>query len=106
MSDENNKDFRRVMRSMAVYLTLLDLGLKDFEKIRKKIYENYGRTISDCYKHPEYLKTVLEELYGDKSKDIVNSIEASLGNNITNIWNDNLIKKVNEIDKKTKIGLI
>ncbi len=103
MWSDNNRDFKRVMRSMAVYLTLLDLGMKDFEKIRKKIYEYYGRNISDCYNHPEYLKTVLEELYGEKSKEIISTIEINLGKDSKSIWADNFIRKLNERDAKTKI---
>jgi len=103
MWDENNRDFKRIMRSMAVYLTLLDLGMKDFEKIRKTIYDHYGRNISDCYNHPEYLKTVLEELYGDKSKEIINTIEINLGKDSKSIWADNFIRKLNEAREQTEI---
>jgi len=96
MLEDSNRDFRRVMRSMAVYLTLLDLGMRDFEKIRKKIYEYYGRTISDCYNHPEYLKTVLEEIYGHKAREIINTIEENLGKDSKSIWATNFIEKLNK----------
>jgi len=86
---------------MAVYLTLLDLGMSDFERIRKKIYDYYGRNISDCFNHPEYLKTVLEELYGDKSKEIIFSIEKNLGKEVKSAWTDDFVEKLNAEGKKT-----
>jgi hypothetical protein len=57
-------------------MALIDLGIHDFEKIRKKIYDYYGCTIAACYNNPEYLKRVLEEMYGSRSEEIVKSIKS------------------------------
>jgi hypothetical protein len=57
-------------------MALIDLGIQDFEKIRQKVYEYYGCTIAACYNNPEYLKRVLEELYGNKSGEIIKTINS------------------------------
>ena len=74
------RSIKKIMMSVSVYMALLDLGMDDFERIRQKLYDYYGRNISDCYNHPEYLKEVLEELYGNKSEEIVKSIRKYFGN--------------------------
>ena len=79
MSDDNERNIRKVMRSVSVYMALLDLGMTDFEKIRQKLRDYHNTTISGCYNHPEYLKQVLEELYGNKSVEIIKSIRRYFG---------------------------
>jgi len=75
MSYDEKRRIKKLMKGMCIYMALIDLGIKDFEKIRKKIYDYYGCTISACYNNPEYLKHVLVELYGNKSGEIILSIK-------------------------------
>lgn len=37
-----------------------------------------GCKISDCYEHPEYLKTVLKDVYPEDYKSIVSQIKSYL----------------------------
>jgi hypothetical protein len=47
--------------------------------IEKSLLENdYNCYIPDCYEHPEYLKRILSDLYGDGHVAIVNSIKENL----------------------------
>jgi len=100
MLDENERNIRRVMRSVSVYMALLDLGMSDFEKIRQKIHDYHGLTISDCYNHPEYLKEVLEELYGNESLEIVKSIRRCFGKEADEESVNNFLKGLSEIELK------
>jgi hypothetical protein len=97
---EDERNIRRVMRCVAVYMALLDLGMKDFEKIRQKLYDYYGRTIADCYNHPEYLREVLEELYGNKSNEIVKSIRKYFGKEIENESVSDFLEVLSEKESK------
>ena len=38
----------------------------------------YGCKISDCYEHPEYLKTVLKDVYQVDYKSIISQIKSYL----------------------------
>ena len=75
MSYDDSRRIKKLMKGICIYMALIDLGIKDFEKIRKKVYDYYGCTISACYNNPEYLKAVLDEIYGSRSGEIVQSIK-------------------------------
>ena len=84
------------MRGACIYMALLDLGMYDFEKIRKRVYDYYGCTIADCYNHPQYLKRVLVELYGSKANEIVKSIENYFGKEVEKGSVDDFLQALSE----------
>ena len=61
----------RELVQVAVEHALLDMGPPELDKVKTKLKENFGITTEDVFVHPEYLKTVLYELFGDAYSDIV-----------------------------------
>ena len=71
-------DTMKALTAMAIEKTLLDMGKPVYEKVANTIQEKYYCYIPDCYEHPEYLKDVLKDLYGNAYTEIVSSIEEQL----------------------------
>lgn len=61
----------RELVQIAVEHALLDMGPPELVKVKTKLKENFGINIEDVFDHPEYLKTVLYELFGNASSDII-----------------------------------
>ena len=71
-------DIMKALTALAIEKTLLDIGKPVYEKVANSIYKKYKSYIPDCYEHPEYLKEVLKDLYGNSYNVIVSSIEEQL----------------------------
>ena len=63
---------------LAVEKTLLDVGKATYDKVIEVLDREYHCSLSDCYLHPEYLSSVLKELFGDAGNEIVKSITEQL----------------------------
>lgn len=61
----------RELVQVAVEHALLDMGPPELARVKIKLKENFGITTEAVFDHPEYLKTVLYELFGNASSDIV-----------------------------------
>lgn len=61
----------RELVQVAVEHALLDMGPPELARVKTKLKENFGITTEDVFDHPEYLKTVLYELFGNASSDII-----------------------------------
>lgn len=57
---------------------LMAMSTPDFEKVVSQLFEKHSCFLPDCYEKPQYLKEVLEELYGNASVTIVESIEKEI----------------------------
>ena len=53
---------------------LLKIGVNALETVGNSLQEKYGCHLGDCYEHPEYLKEILEDVFGESHYTIVNSI--------------------------------
>jgi len=71
-------DTMKAMTTIVIGKTLLEIGTAVYDKVTYVLYEKYRCYIPDCFEKPEYLKEVLEELYGASHKAIVYSIEKEL----------------------------
>lgn len=60
--------------SLAVEQALLQMGTPEVEKVKSILKEEYGCTTADSIDHPEYLKIILNDLYGNLYQDIIDSI--------------------------------
>ncbi|MGI0004538.1 MAG: hypothetical protein ACREAX_04490 [Candidatus Nitrosotenuis sp.] len=69
---------KKALVAFAIEKALLDMGRPVFEKVTKTLSADYGCYIPDCYDHPEYLKRILCDLYGNAYAAILNSIKTSL----------------------------
>ncbi len=69
---------RKGLVFIAIEETLMKISRKDYERVVTRLKTKYNCYISDCYRHPEYLKDILEGLYGESSGQIINQIEEKL----------------------------
>ncbi len=68
----------KALATLAIEKTLLDIGKPVYEKVADRLYKKYHCYIPDCFEHPEYLKAVLKDLYGESYNEIINSIKQQL----------------------------
>ena len=71
-------DAMKALTALAIEKTLLDMGKPVYEKVANNIHKKYHCHLPHCYEHPEYLKEVLKDLYGNAYTVIVSSIEEQL----------------------------
>lgn len=61
-----------------VELVLMRRGNANYHLVMARLDTLYGCKISDCYEHPEYLKTVLKDVYQEDYKSIISQIKSYL----------------------------
>ena len=74
----------KALVALAIEKTLLGMGKPVYETVTKMLYEKYHCYTPDCFEKPEYLRSVLKNLYGKSYNEIVNSIEEELEEFISN----------------------
>ncbi len=72
----SNDVFKSVV-TVSVEKALLEVGKFELDSVVYRLKENYNCEISDCLDHPEYLKQILCELFGNSHEMILNSIQES-----------------------------
>ncbi len=73
--DKMDKD----LLSFCIEIVLLRIGVPEYEKVISKLQKDYNYAISDCDKNPEFLKRVLQDIFGDAYSDIINEIKKEIG---------------------------
>lgn len=76
--DATDLQIKKALVSFAIEKSLLEMGEPVFQKVTKTLMDNYNCYIPDCYEHPEYLKRVLGDIYGNAHQSIINSIKRDL----------------------------
>lgn len=76
--DATDLQIKKALVSFAIEKSLLEMGEPVFHKVAKTLKDDYNCYIPDCYEHPEYLKRVLADLYGNAHMSIINSIKSDL----------------------------
>lgn len=69
---------KKALVSLAIEIVLLEIGKPTYDEVIHKLFQVYKCYIPDCYEHPEYLKTILQDLYGSSSISIIESIKKQL----------------------------
>ena len=72
--DQTDKDLISVIIEQA----LLRMGNGEYDKVAGKLREKYGCNLTDCAEHPEYLKTVLAEIFPNHANLIIESMTKTL----------------------------
>ena len=72
----NNKILKSVVTA-SVEKALLEIGKFELDSVVYRLKENYNCEISDCLDHPEYLKQILCELFGNSHEVVLKSIHES-----------------------------
>lgn len=62
----------------AIEKTLVEMSPSLLEVVSTRLKNDYRCNLGDCYEHPEYLKRILGDIYGDAYSDILKSIAAKL----------------------------
>jgi len=73
-----DSNVRKGLFLIACEKTLMKISRNDYERVVARLKTKYNCYIPDCYLHPEYLKDILEGLYGESSGQIINEIEEKL----------------------------
>jgi len=68
----------KALVTLAIEKTLIGIGKPVYDKVVERLNKKYNCHIPDCFEKPEYLKAVLNELYGKSYNEIVNSIQEEL----------------------------
>ncbi|MBI5378332.1 MAG: hypothetical protein HZA82_06885 [Thaumarchaeota archaeon] len=68
----------------AIEEVLNEFGSTTFETVVARLYQKHRCLLTDCYKKPQYLQEVLEELYGRCHIVILESIKKYLEKDLSN----------------------
>ena len=67
-------NMKQELITVAVEYALLQMGKPELEMVKSRLRDDYNCTIGDCLDHPEHLKQVLNELFGYRYEDILDTI--------------------------------
>lgn len=80
---DSENQMKKIMVTLALKNTLLELGIHEYDKIVSLLQKDYSCTLEDCYENPEYLRNILKDLFGDSYPDILNSLSENMKNILT-----------------------
>ena len=78
MSNDSHQDVQKALISFVIERVLLDVGKLALDDVGHKLYERHQCYFADCLEHPEHLKQILQELFGDSHKSITDKIQHRL----------------------------
>lgn len=76
--DATDSQIRKALVALAIERVLIRMGDFVLNEVAGRLYNDYKCYIPDCNEHPEYLKAVLQDLYGASHVTIVQSIKENL----------------------------
>lgn len=76
--DVADTQIKKALVAFAIEKALIDMGEPIFQRVAQILKDDYNCFIPDCYEHPEYLKRILSDLYGNAHIAIINSIKNGL----------------------------
>jgi len=74
----NDKEMINELITLSVEHALLKMGNPELELVKSRLKKEYNCEISDSLEHPEYLKKILRELFGNAYQDILKTINKRL----------------------------
>lgn len=76
--DANSNHAKKALVAVVIERVLLKVGKLTYDEVNSRLYEEYHCYLPDCFENPEYLKRVLQDLYGKSSATIIKSIKKEL----------------------------
>jgi hypothetical protein len=76
MKDQNSN---KSLVVLSVEVVLMRKGGPQYHLVLARLERDYGCKIFDCFEHPDYLKAVLQDVYGSDYQTIVDSLVDDLG---------------------------
>jgi hypothetical protein len=65
--------------TISVEVVLMRKGGPQYQLVLARLERDYECKIFDCFEHPQHLRAVLKDVYGDDYPDIIEKIELELG---------------------------
>lgn len=75
MQDNNLK----ALVAISIEVVLMRTNGPQYFLVLARLERDYKCKITDCFEHPEYLKNVLKDVYGDSYSKILEDLETELG---------------------------
>ena len=94
--DATNDQIKKALVTISIEHALLEMGTPVLDEVTRALYDNYKCYVPDCFDHPEYLKEVLKELYGNSYSNIVKSIHKHLDEFIVQEPIEEFLKAISE----------
>lgn len=69
---------KKALVSFVITETLLKIGPSTNNEVGNRLYAKYNCYFSDCLEHPEYLKYILQEIFGNGSTAVIKTIREEL----------------------------
>lgn len=76
--DVQDGQIKKALIAFSIEKALLEMGGPVFQKVTDALKDDYNCYVPDCYEHPEYLKRILSDLYGNAHTTIIASIKENL----------------------------
>lgn len=77
-----NNDFKALV-AISIEVVLMRTNGPQYFLILARLERDYECKITDCFEHPEYLKNVLRDVYGNSYNKILDDLEIELGEIVT-----------------------
>jgi hypothetical protein len=94
--DATNDQIKRALVTMSIEHALLEMGKPVLDEVVYALQDNYKCYLPDCFDHPEYLKEVLKDLYGNSYSNIVKLIHKHLDEFVTQQPIGEFLKSISE----------
>ena len=70
--------YQNALVSFVIYDTLKQISESALEEVGNRLYAKYNSYFSDCLEHPEYLRNIIKEIFGNGCQPIIESIKKKL----------------------------
>ncbi len=70
--------FQNALVSFVIYDTLKQISESTVDEVGNRLYAKYSSYFADCLGHPEYLRDILKEVFGDGCRPIMETIKEKL----------------------------
>lgn len=77
-TDTHPDKYQNALISFVIHDTLMQISKSTVEEVGDRLYARYNSYFSDCLEHPEYLREILKEIFGNGCQPIIESIKEKL----------------------------
>lgn len=67
------------MIPLAIEETLREISIPALEEVIRRLFNQHKCMMSECYENPEYLSSILREIFGSAHTSIIESVKTKLG---------------------------
>lgn len=76
--DPSEYNVHKALVALAIETVLFDIGKPAYNEVLGRLIKDYNCYFPDCYDHPEYLKNILQDIYGNQASTIIGRIRKQL----------------------------